>query len=284
MRAIWKGHIRLNFVMIPIKVFRATQPKGIQFHNLHKTCHTRLKNQRYCPQCSTVVEINEVVRGYEYAKEKYVVVEEEYLEKVSLPSTHVIDIVQFVDSKGLDPIYFYEPHYVAPDGEVAREAYALLRTIMKEKGRVALAKVVMANKEHLVAIRPYNNAIVMSTMLYPEEIIKAEELENIDGTIKLGKEELKLATTLAESITKKFHPEEFKDEYTRQLLEIINAKIAGKEVVVAPRAEVGKVINLMEALRKSVKQTQAVALKRRGMVKATSKPAAQVIKKSSKAL
>ncbi len=281
MRAIWKGHIRLNFVMIPIKVYRATQPRALQFHNLHKTCHSRLKTQRYCPQCDMTVEINDTVKGYEYAKDKYVAVEEGDFEKVSLPSTHVIDIVQFVDSKELDPIYFHESHYVAPDGEAAREAYALLRMVMKEKGRVAIAKVVIANKEHLAALRPYNDALVLSTMLYPEEIIGVDELENIDKKVKVGREELRLATTLVDSATKAFHPEEFKDEYTHQMLEIINAKVSGKEIFAAPKAEVGKVINLMEALRKSVEGRQVI---KKGMVRAAKKSRTQeVIKKSSKA-
>jgi DNA end-binding protein Ku len=248
---------------------------------LHAKCGTPIRLEKRCGKCGAVVGSEEIVKGYKYGKDQYVVVTESDLEKVAVESTHTINIAQFVKEEEIDPIYFDESYYVAPDGGAAIEAYTLLRKIMEEEGKIAIAKVVIRSKEQLVAIRPYKNAFVLSTMFYPKEVKGVEELGEIEG-VKIQPQEMNLAHQLVKNLSRAFKPEEYRDEYTQKLLEIINAKISGKEIE-APKPEVGKVLSLMEALKQSVEQSAAMAKARKkvaGMRKmAKVEPAKQLKRK-----
>jgi DNA end-binding protein Ku len=274
MRAIWKGYIKFSLVTIPVKVFKATKSGAIQFNLLHAKCRAPLKIERKCAKCGSVVGAEEIVRGYKYGKDQYVVVTDSDFEKVAVESTHTINIAQFVKEEEIDPIYFDESYYIAPDGSAAIEAYTLLRKIMEREGKIAIAKVVIRNKEQLVAIRPYKNAFVLSTMFYPKEVKGVDELGEIEG-VEIQAQEINLAHQLVKNFSRAFNPDEYRDEYTQKLLEIINAKISGKEVE-APKPEVGKVLSLMEALKQSVEQSATMAKARRRKVVAEMREMAKV--------
>jgi DNA end-binding protein Ku len=193
------------------------------------------------------------VKGYEYAKEQYVIMDEEDFTKVRLESTKSIQIVQCVGRDEIDPIYYHGSHYLVPDGPVAIESFATIRKATEEKSRIALARVVMNGKEQIVAVRPHVKAFVMSAIYYADEIRALSGIEELDKLPeKVNPEELKLATQLIEAITKPFDPEAFTDNYREALLEVIKAKAEGKEIVEPPEVETGKVINLMEALKSSL--------------------------------
>ncbi|MGH9460337.1 MAG: Ku protein, partial [Vicinamibacteria bacterium] len=210
-----------------------------------------------CPTCNCSVSNDELVKGYEFAKDQYVILDDEDFNKVRLESTKSISIVQFVQEGDIDPLYYHGSHYLVPDGPVAIESFATIRKVMEDKGRVALAKVVLSGKEQVMAIRPKGNGFVMSGLYYGDEVRNMNELEELESQPDVNPQEAQLAGQLIDSITKPFEPETFEDDYRKQLLEIIKAKAEGKEIVEPPQVETGKVINLMDALKSSLERTQA---------------------------
>jgi DNA end-binding protein Ku len=246
---MWQGYISFGLVTIPVKMYAATEHKALQFHYLHDKCKTRLNYERFCPKCEVVVPWEETVRGYEYEKGKYVVLRDEDFELIPLKTTKTIDIVDFVDLAEIDPIYFDKAYYLEPE-EAGVKAYNLLREAMLESQKVALAKVVIREKEHLVALRVFKDVILMSTMFYPDEILSAEKLA-IPHKTKAEHRELAMALELIKKLTEKFHPEKYTDEYRRELLEIIKAKIKGQEVKL-PAKEKVEIEELMKALHESI--------------------------------
>lgn len=249
MRSMWQGYISFGLVTIPVKMYAATEHKTLQFHYLHDKCKTRLSYERYCPKCDKVVPWEETVRGYEYEKGKYVVLRDEDFELIPLKTTKTIDIVDFVDLLDIDPIYFAKAYYLEPE-EAGKNAYNLLREAMHEAGKVAIAKVVIREKEHLAALRVFKDVILMSTMFYPDEILSTEKLAIPHG-VKTEHRELAMALELIEKLTGKFHPEKYTDEYRRKLLEIIKAKVKGIEVKL-PKKEKVEIEELMKALHESI--------------------------------
>jgi DNA end-binding protein Ku len=206
------------------------------------------------------VSNDDIIKGYELAKEQYVILDAEDFDKVRLESTKSISIVQFVGDGDIDPVYYHGSHFLVPDGPVAIESYATIRKVMEEKGRVALAKVVLSGKEQVMAIRPKDGGFVMSGLYYGDEVRSMSDLEELQNQPDATPQEVELAGQLIDSITKPFHPESFEDEYRKQLLDIITAKADGKEIVEPPQVETGKVINLMEALKNSLERAQAPAV------------------------
>jgi DNA end-binding protein Ku len=265
MRTVWKGILKLSLVTIPIKLFPATSSSSLKFNQIHNECQSRIKSQRYCPHCGREVKNEEIVKGYAYEKDKYVIINEEDFSKVELETTKSINILQFVDEDRIDPIYFDRTYFVIPDGPIAMDGYILMREAMKERGRVAISKIVLSGKENLAAIRAKDNALVMSTLYYHNEVKSAGAFDELKEKASIGPADLKLAKQLVDNVSGEFDLSEFRDEYREKLLEIIKAKVAGEDLVVAPQVEVGKVINLMEALKKSVAQT---TLKRKPMARA----------------
>ncbi len=256
-RPTWKGHLKISLVNIPVRVFPATDSaSSISFNQLHDECQTRIKQKKWCPHCDREVASSEIVKGYEFAKGRYVVVSDEDLAKVTPPSTRVIDLVQFADAGQLDPIYFERPYYLAPDGDVAASAFAVMRDGMKDK--VGIGKVALYGREYLVAVQPRDNGLVMYTLRQASEIramSQIEELDRVPATIKPA--EAQLARQVIETFHSDLDLKDFRDDYEAELRRVIDAKIAGEEVVSQPDEAPTKVVDLMEALRRSLDAVSA---------------------------
>lgn len=258
MKTIWKGHLKISLVSIPIKMYNATtRGTSIRFHMLHEECNSRIKQQKYCPHCDRVVDNDEIVKGYPYGKDRYVVVPDEEIEKAQKETSDYIEVMKFVDKGEVPAIYFFDSHYLVPDGKVGAESFAVFHKAMTDMGKSAVAKVVLRNKEHLLSVTPDNNLFMAYTLHYPGEIQNAESLEELKEVEKVEVEQdnLEMAETLIQNLTGEFTPDEYKDEYAETLKEIVRAKAEGEEVQVAPEVEKGKVVNLMDALEKSVQET-----------------------------
>jgi DNA end-binding protein Ku len=265
-RAIWSGSISFGMVSIPVKLYGATESKDISFHLLHATCGTRLKQLRWCPTDEVEVPWSDTVRGYEYAKDQYVTLTDQDFEQLPLPSRHTIDLSAFVKEAEIDPVYYEKSYYLAPD-ERAEKPYALLLQAMEKKGLTALATITIRKKEQLCAIRPKDGAIVLETLYYPDEVRRPEV--DVEGT-KVSERELDMAFTLIELLRKPFEPEEYHDHYREALAQLIDAKLEGRDVVKAPPARETKVIDLADALRRSVE-----AAKKGGKARPASKAPAR---------
>jgi len=251
-RATWKGYLKISLVNIPIKVFPATDTNAtLSFNQLHGECRTRIQQKRWCPQCQREVANTDLVKGYEFEKGHYVVVEEEDLEKVRVDSTRVINLEKFTDDTAIDPIYLERPYYLAPDGPVARDAFAVIREGMK--GKAGIGKVALYGREYLIKVQPRDKGMIMYTLRHASEIRSMEaidELHDMPGTVKPA--EVKLAEQVMATFEGDVDFESYKDEYQAGLREIIDAKIEGREIVAQEIEAPPKVVNLMEALRKSL--------------------------------
>ena len=256
-RAMWKGAISFGLVSIPVRVYPATEEKALRFNQLHDEDYGRIKYKRVCAKDGEEVPFEHIIKGYEYEKDKYVVLEDEDFEAVPLESSRAIDIIQFADIDEIDPIYFQKTYYLVPE-ETGIKAYSLLRQAMSEDGRVGIAKIAFREKEHLAALRFKDNAFVLETMFWPDEIRPAE-FDELDKTVKVRPQEVQMAKSLIENLTDEFNPQEFKDEYREALMEIVEKKVAGEEIEVVEAAEEEKVVDLMEALKASVEATKKKA-------------------------
>jgi DNA end-binding protein Ku len=251
-RATWKGYLKVSLVNIPIKVFPATESSAtISFNQLHGECNTRIRQKKWCPTCDREVPNSELVKGYEYEKGKYVVLSEEDFDNVRTESTRVINLVQFSDETSIDPMYIDSTYYLAPDGGVATDAFAVMREGMK--GKVGVGKLALYGREYLVAGRPHGKGIVMHTLHHAAEIRGMEQVEELNSVpSKVKPEEIKLAKQVIQTFEAPLNLKDYKDEYREGLQEIIDAKIAGRDVVAPNVEEPPKVVNLMEALRRSL--------------------------------
>ena len=251
-RATWKGYLKVSLVNIPIKVFPATESSAtISFNQLHGECNTRINQKKWCSHCEREVPNSELVKGYEYEKGHYVVLSEEDFENVRTDSTRVIDLVQFAEDTSIDPMYIDSTYYLAPDGGVATDAFAVMREGMK--GKVGVGKLALYGREYLVAVRPYGKGIVMHTLHHAAEIRGMDQVEELNSVpSKVKPEEIKLAKQVIETFEAPLNLKDYKDEYREGLQEIIDAKIAGREIVAPQVDEPPKVVNLMEALRNSL--------------------------------
>jgi len=251
-RPTWKGYLKVSLVNIPIKVFPATESSAtISFNQLHGECNTRINQKKWCAHCEREVPNSEIVKGYEYEKGRYVVLSEEDFENVRTESTRVIDLVQFADESSIDPMYVDRTYYLAPDGGVATDAFAVMREGMK--GKVGVGKLALYGREYLVAVRPHGKGIVMHTLHHAAEIRAMEQVEELNSVpAKVKPEEIKLAKQVISTFEAPLNLKDYKDEYREGLQEIIDAKIAGREIVAQHVEEPPKVVNLMEALRKSL--------------------------------
>jgi len=256
-RPTWKGYLKISLVNIPVRVFPATDSaSSISFNQLHGECQTRIQQKKWCPHCDREVASSEIVKGYEFSKGRYVVVDDEDLSKVRPPSTRVIDLVQFTDAGQLDPIYFERPYYLAPDGDVAGSSFAVMREGMANK--VGIGKLALYGREYLVAVQPREQGLVMYTLRQASEVramSQIEELDRVPKTIKPAE------ALLAKQVIETFHSDldlkVYRDDYQAELRRIIDAKIAGEEVVATPDEAPTKVVDLMEALRRSLDAVSA---------------------------
>ncbi|HEY7292742.1 MAG TPA: Ku protein [Vicinamibacterales bacterium] len=251
-RPTWKGYLKISLVNIPIKVFPATDAGAtLSFNQLHAECQTRIQQKRWCPHCQREVANTDIVKGYEFEKGRYVVMEDEDLEKVRVESTRVINLEKFTEDTEIDPIYLERPYYLAPDGPVAREAFAVIREGMK--GKAGIGKVALYGREYLIKVQPREKGLIMYTLRHANEIRSMEAIDELaDMPEKVNAQEVRLAQQVMATFEGELDFESYKDEYQVGLREIIDAKIEGREII-APEVEAPpKVVNLMEALRKSL--------------------------------
>jgi DNA end-binding protein Ku len=239
-------------VNIPVRVFPATDSAAtISFNQLHGECQTRIQQKRWCPHCEREVPLSEIVKGYEFEKGRYVVMDEEDIAKVRPESTRVIDLIQFTDAAAIDPIYVERPYYLAPDGQIAQEAFAVMREGMK--GKAGIGKLALYGREYLVAVQPKDKGLVMYTMRRSNEIRSMDAIEELEGVpSKVKPDEIKLAKQVIANFEGTLDLTEYKDSYQAELQRIIDAKIAGEDVVATEEQTPPKVVNLMDALRQSL--------------------------------
>jgi DNA end-binding protein Ku len=255
MRSIWKGFIRFSLVTIPVNLYSAVETAStISFNQLHKTDHGRVGYEKKCKKCSSVLANDEIVKGYEFQPDQYIVIENEDLQKIKLESTRTIEIAGFVNSSEISPMLYDSPYYIGPDGEVSKNAYALLTETLKETGKMGIGKVVMRDREDIVMISPEGNGMTMFKLRYPNELRKISSVPQLNG-IKADKDQLKLAKTLVDSMTTTIDKIEIKDKYQDALRELIEAKIEGKEII-ASTEEVKPVTDIMAALKQSLEQAK----------------------------
>ncbi len=251
-RPTWRGFLKVSLVNIPVKVFPATESAAsMSFNQLHAECQTRIQQKRWCPHCEREVPNTELVKGYEFEKGRYVIVTDDDMQKVRVESTRVINLAQFTDDTSIDPIYVDRAYYLAPDGPMAAEAFAVMREGMA--GKAGIGKVALYGREYLVAIRPQKKGLVMYTMHHDAEIRSIDQIEELDSVpSKVKPEEMKLARQVIATFDSELDLKEYKDEYKEGLRQIIDAKIAGEEIVAPEVQEPPKVVDLMEALRRSL--------------------------------
>lgn len=250
----WKGFLSFGLISIPIRLSPAARTERISFNQLHKVCHTRLKQPLFCPTCNRMVERNEVEKGYEYEKDQYLLFTDEELEKVEPESARTMEILEFVKLSDIDPLYFDASYYAAPE-EAGARAYHLLLEAMHKSGYAGIAKVTMHNREYIVIIRAAKNGLTLHTMFYSNEIRSASEFGNIDNT-ELREQERAMAVQLIENLSAPFQPEKYHDTYQEGLKTLIAAKAEGQDVVAPPHISQPAAVDLMAALKQSLSQSQ----------------------------
>ena len=276
MRNIWKGAISFGLVHIPVKLYSATERKEVKFNYLHEKCKTPIKYQRVCPACEQEVRMEEIVKGFEYEKGRYVILQDEDLENLPSETAKTVEISNFVDLREIDPIYYDRTYYLAP-GNGGQKAYELLKQAMQQSSKVAVAKVAIRSKESLAVIRVYQDVLVMETMFYPDEIRGTQLMPEVHYNVTIHENETKMAAGLVDSLTESFNPEKYHSNYREELHNLIQAKIAGAEIEVPSRIETGKVVDLMEALKASIQLAKEEKAKYKKRKPGRAKKAAQTV-------
>jgi DNA end-binding protein Ku len=256
-RPIWNGSLTFGLVVIPVRLYAATEKKRISFNLLHRACNSPIRYMKWCPVCEKEVEQEDIIRAYQYDKGRYVTFSDEELESVhGRTSSHTIEIMDFVRLGEVDPVYFDKSFFLEPR-EGAEKAYSLLRETMNEEGKVAVARVALRAKETLAVVRGYGRGfLIMETMYWGDEVRKGEELV-IPLDIPLDQREIEMAETLIKTLTSKFTPEKYKSQQRETMSELVKKKKEGEEIVSRPEKAQAEVIDLMEALRRSVEKAKA---------------------------
>jgi DNA end-binding protein Ku len=253
-RAYWKGYLRLSLVSCPVKLYSATSSAAnrVSFNLIHKETRNRVMQRYHDPELGEI-DRADLVKGYQFEKDKYVIVTPEELDEISIESSKTIDIDGFVDAADIDPIYLDSPYFMAPDGPVAEETYAVILEAMKQAGKVALARIVLSGRERLVAIQPKKEGFVLTTLRAGKEVKDASEAFE-DLNVKISKDMLSMARQIIDQKKATFDPKSFEDRYEQALLTLVRSKIAGGEPVITKAPERGNVINLMDALKRSIEE------------------------------
>src|SRR3954447_15474125 len=251
-RSIWSGAISFGLVNVPVKLYTAVRKKDVRFHQLHEKDGVRIQQKRVCPEEDKEVPYEEIVKGYEISKGQYVMIEPEELESLDPEATHTVDIEDFVHLEDIDPLFFDSSYYLVPDSRGGK-AYRLLLTAMQKAEMVGIARVVLRTKQYLAAVRPVDDALVLTTMNYADEVMEASELDLPSGKEKPSERELEMADRLISSLATEFDPAQYHDTYRERVLEMIDQKAEGKEVVVQPDTKAAApVVDLMAALEASL--------------------------------
>jgi DNA end-binding protein Ku len=253
-RAIWTGAISFGLVNVPVKLYSATSPKTVRFHQLSSKTGARIKQKRVDPSTGDEVAFEDIVKGYELSPDRYVLIEPEELEALDPKATKTIDIEEFVDLVEIDPIFYDHSYYLAPTAGGAK-AYALLLEAMREAGKVAIGRVVLRSKQQLCALRPAGDVMTMATMLFGDEVVAPDRIDELDavGEAQATERELKMAQQLIESLSGEFDPTKYRDEYRERVIDLIERKAAGEQIAVQPQAEESSPApDLMAALEASL--------------------------------
>lgn len=252
MHTLWKGSVSFGLVNVPVKMHAATEAQDFKFNYLHKECQNRIRSIKKCPICDMEVDTADLVKGYEYEKDRFVVLNEEDLASLEQPMSRSIDILDFIDLKEIDPIYYEKSYYLSPE-ETALKAYRLLCQAMEESGKVALARVTMRSKQHLACLRVFEQGLVMETMHYSKEI---RHMDAIGDSVDLTEAEMTMARQLIDNLARPFEPEKYRDELHEQMAQLIESRVAGETFKLAAPAKGRKVVDLMDALRASIALTE----------------------------
>ncbi len=254
-RAFWTGNLRLSLVTIPVSLYPATSTeRKIEFHQIHEASGKRIRYQKVAPGVGPV-ENDEIIKGYEYEKGKYVLLDQKEIDELKLESKQTIELVRFVDKEAIDPRYYERPYYLLPDGDVAEEGYAVIQKALKQANKIGVGQFILRGQSNIVALEPCGRGLLLEILRHADEVKSAEKFFSEVPDVKVDKEALELAIELMERKAGTFEPEKFKDEYSEAVWELINAKIEHRapEIVTGEPAT-AKVINIMDALKKSVKQ------------------------------
>ncbi|HEY0828747.1 MAG TPA: Ku protein [Bacilli bacterium] len=255
MHTVWKGAISFGLVHVPVKMFSATEDKDISMKFIHQDCGSPLSYVRSCPTCQKEVEWENISRGYEYEKGRYVVFHKEELEQLTAEANKEIRIMDFVNLDDIDPIYFQKTYYLAPS-DTGSNAYSLLLEAMRSTGKIGISTVSIRSKSSLAAIRVIDNCIAMETIFYPDEIRGIQQVPNLPANPRVNDKELQMAQMLVSQLSVDFDPQKYEDNYRFQLMDLINKKIAGEEIKIAPEQRKTNVIDLMSALQASIEATK----------------------------
>ncbi|UMZ75336.1 Ku protein [Natranaerofaba carboxydovora] len=255
MKTMWKGALNFGLVNVPVKMHTATEKKSIKFKYLHKDCHAPVEYKRICSACNKEISWDEIIKGYEYEPGRYVEIDEKELENIPDERSKTIEILDFVDLKDIDPVYYDKTYYLSPQ-ETGERAYLLLKKALENNSKVAICKVIIRSKESLACVRVYNDVLTLETMFYPDEVRDVGDITSFQSSVKVHDKELEMANKLIENLTSEFDPGKYKDNYREALLELIRSKVEGKEIKTPKLEQEDKVVDLMEALKESVKMVE----------------------------
>jgi DNA end-binding protein Ku len=289
MRSIWKGHIRFLLVAIPIRIYNALETsEKISFNQLHRDDYGPIGYDKRCKKCGQVVSNDQITKGYQYEPDRYAIVEPDDVAKIKIKTTKAVDIVGFVDRSEVPTTFFDAPYFAGPDGPVSEKPYALLREVMKQTGKIAVGKVVLRDREDLVAVFPYEDGLVLQKLHYPHELRKMEDVPEIDGVgkltpQKLNKNELKLASTLVQEMVTTLSEIDTEDNYHTALRKLIDAKIKGRKVVELEEVEELPRLDIMSALKQSLQQSNRKPMIKAPATAAKKKPQITLVKSKTAA-
>lgn len=247
---VWKGYITFGLITIPVRLYTAARTERVSFNQIHEPCGGRIKQQTFCPQCDRTVERSELVKGYEVEKNHYVIVNDEEIKEIAPASSDNMEILEFVKAEGIDPIYYDASYFMVPE-DAGKKAYHLLLETMQKSGYSAVAKITMHQREYTVIVRPHADGLLLHTMFYPEEVREVPEFRR-DENVSVKPQEVALAEKLVEGLAADFDPSKYHDEYQGRLTQMIEAKREGQRVETAPPKKRAPVIDLMQALQKSL--------------------------------
>ena len=277
MHTMWKGSISFGLVNIPIKMFSATEDKDVKLRTLHKECHTPIKYEKVCPNCEKEVQNEDLVKGYEYVKGKFVILEDDELEQLKKEHEDKnVKIIDFVKLDDIDPIYFNRSYFLGP-GENGSKAYSLLREALQTSGKIGVAEITIRSKQQLAVVRVYKDCLVMETIHYPDEVRNVKDVPSVPEKTDVNEQELKTAIMLIDQLTTEFDPEKYEDDYREAILKLIESKITNEQGTTTPKeGEKNNVVDLMSALQASIERTK------KEEPKTVAKPAKEAAAKSTK--
>lgn len=266
MHTMWKGSISFGLINVPVRMYKATESQNVRFRQLHKTCQTPIAYKKICPTCDVEVKSEDIVKGFEYAKGQYVVIQDEELEGLNRERSQTLDIVHFTESKEIDPVYYDNTYYLAPE-QSGRKAYALLTQALGDTNKIAVARTVLRAGEAMACIRMSDGVLVMQTLYWPSEVRSTAELPFVHQAPDVSGDELDMAVKLIEQLSRPFEPAEFVDERKEAVEQLVEGKLAHidqADEVVKPASATADVVSLMDALQKSIQMTKAEPIKTKG--------------------